>query len=94
MGWCPRRRCSGECGDIKPRMVQTACLALMEPPGRLLCQLWDHPGVAAGFPVARPLYDSCIGQMSYREVSVFSPMRSLTIFGLTPVFRAPLRMIA
>jgi hypothetical protein len=28
---------------IKPRMVQTICLALMGPRGRLLCQLWDHP---------------------------------------------------
>ena len=27
--------------------------------------------------------------MSYREVSVFGPMRSLMIFGLTPAFRAP-----
>ena len=41
---------------IKPRTVQTVCLALIGPPGRLLCQLWDHPGVAAGFPVARPPY--------------------------------------
>ena len=52
MVWCPRRRCSGERGvhqtGIKPRMVQTICLALMGPRGRLLCQLWDHPAWLSG----------------------------------------------
>ena len=28
----------------------------MGPPGWLFCQLWDHPGVASGLPVVRPLY--------------------------------------
>ena len=57
MGWythAPGAPASAVC--IKPRMVQTICLALMGPRGWLFCQLWDHPGVAAGFPVARPPY--------------------------------------
>ena len=70
---------------IKPRMVQTICLALMGPRGRLLCQLWDHPAWLRGFG----LLGRCIVPMSYREASVFGPMRSLMIFGLTPAFRAP-----
>ena len=36
------------------------------------------------------LLGRCIVPMSYREASVFGPMRSLMIFGLTPAFRAPL----
>ena len=35
------------------------------------------------------LLGRCIVPMSYREASVFGPMRSLMIFGLTPAFRAP-----
>ena len=31
-------------------------LALMGPRRWLLCQLWDYPGVAAGFRVVLPLY--------------------------------------
>ena len=89
MGWCPRRRCSGECGvhqtSIKPRMGHTTSLALMGPPGWLRCQLWTTPAWLRGFR----LLGRCIGQMSYREVSVFGPMRSLLIFGLTPAFRTP-----
>jgi hypothetical protein len=35
------------------------------------------------------LLGRCMVPMSYREASVFGPMRSLMIFGLTPAFRAP-----
>ena len=92
MVWCPRRRCSGERGVhqtcIKPRMVQTICLALMGPRGRLLCHYGTTRrgcGQLRGFG----LLGRCIVPMSYREASVFGPMRSLMIFGLTPAFRAP-----
>src|SRR4029077_9395822 len=92
MVWCPRRRCSGERGvhqtGIKPRMVQTICLALMGPRGRLLCQLWDHPAwlrTAAGFRFARPLY--CADELP-GSVGVW-PDRLAEYFGLTPAFRAP-----
>jgi len=73
---------------IKPRMVQTICLALMGPRGRLLCHYGTTRrgcGQLRGFG----LLGRCIVPMSYREASVFGPMRSLMIFGLTPAFRAP-----
>ena len=68
---------------IKPGIVQNICLALMGPRGWLLCQLSDHPGVAAGFGVL----GRCIVPISYREALVRGPMRSLMIFGFTQVFR-------
>src|SRR3954453_11644213 len=34
----------------------TTCLPLMGPPGWLVCQLWDRPGVARVLPVVGPLY--------------------------------------
>ena len=82
MVWCPRRRCSGERGvhqtSVKPRMVQTICLALMGPRGRLLCHYGTTRrgcGQLRGFG----LLGRCIVPMSYREASVFGPMRSLMI---------------
>ena len=69
-------------------MVQTICLALMGPRGRLLCHYGTTRrgcGQLRGFG----LLGRCIVPMSYREASVFGPMRSLMIFGLTPAFRAP-----
>ena len=35
------------------------------------------------------LLGRCIVPTSYRETSVFGPMRSLILFELTPAFRAP-----
>ena len=60
------------------------CLALMGPPGWLLCQLGDPtPARLRGFR----LLGRCLGQMSYREASVFGPMRPLIIFGLNASFQ-------
>src|SRR6476469_11065786 len=91
MGWCPRRRCSGEPGvhqtSIKP--------GLFRPSVR---HWWDHE---AALPVigTTPVWLRGFGLLgrrivpiSYREASVFGPMGSQMIFGLTPVHRA-LRLV-
>src|SRR5277367_553014 len=47
----------------------TTCLPLMGPPGWLVCQLWDHPGVASGLSgcSAAVLADELPGGISDRD---------------------------
>ena len=64
---------------IKPRMVQTTCLALMGPLGWLLCQSWDHPGCSVSLYWPDELPGS---------VGVW-PDAFADDFGLKPAFRGP-----
>jgi len=81
------RRCSGERGvhqtGIKPTMVQTICWHWRNHVAGCFASYGTTPAWLPGFR----LLGRCIGQMSYREVSVFGPVRSPVIFGLTPAFR-------
>ncbi len=53
------RIAAGPSPTADPAALRRKCLRLghhRQPTWLAVCQLWDHPGVASGLPVARPLY--------------------------------------
>ena len=96
MGWCPRRRCSGDCG------VHQTSIKPASNPGRFrpsVWHRWDHAaggfasyGTTVAWLWGFGLLGRCIVPTSYRETSVFGPMRSLIILSSRQLSGRRLRM--